>query len=251
MAVRWYHATFTITADGRVRIPTAAGAPPLWLHLNRALAYPVEAVRSVTLVFDGGLLWLDVTAEVPIATYPDGRAPDRGRVAGVDLGIIHPYAVAGPDGEGLLVSGRAIRAEHRLHLQDRKQRQRAVTGRATQRGQRGLRRWRQFRRRARRAQARHARRVRQAQHEAAKTVIDWARERQVGALTVGDPRGVLDHDAGRRHNLRLRQWQIGRSLRILQDKAVLAGIVVHLVDERGTSSTCPTCARRVPKPKGR
>jgi hypothetical protein len=29
----------------------------------------------------------------------------------VDLGIIHPYAVAGPDGQALLVSGRAIRAD--------------------------------------------------------------------------------------------------------------------------------------------
>ena len=251
MPVRWYHGTFTITPDGRVRIPTAAGAAPLWLRLNRALPYPVEQVRSVTLLFDGGRLWLDVTAEVPIATYPNGDAPDPTRVAGVDLGIIHPYAVAGPDGAGLLVSGRAIRAEHRLHLKDRKQRQRAVAARAPKPGQRGSRRWRKFRRRQRRVEAQHQRRVRQAQHEAAKTVIEWAVQHRVGILTVGDPRGVLDRAAGRRHNLRLRQWQIGRSLRILQDKAALAGIVVHLVDERGTSSTCPTCSRRIPKPKGR
>ena len=31
-------------------------------------------------------------------------------VAGVDLGIIHPYAVAGPGGQGLLVSGRLVEA---------------------------------------------------------------------------------------------------------------------------------------------
>ncbi|WP_200216896.1 zinc ribbon domain-containing protein, partial [Micromonospora coerulea] len=28
-------------------------------------------------------------------------------------------------------------------------------------------------------------------------------------------------------------------------------ITVRLVDERGTSSTCPACRRRVPKPRGR
>ncbi|MGS2619476.1 hypothetical protein ACVCAH_33945 [Micromonospora sp. LZ34] len=56
----------------------------------------------------------------PSPVYPPGEQPDPGRVAGVDPGIIHPYAVTGPDGEALLVSGRAIRAEHRMHLADTK-----------------------------------------------------------------------------------------------------------------------------------
>ena len=46
---------------------------------------------------------MDVTTEVPVAAYPDGQEPHPARVAGVDLGIIHPYAVAGQDGNGLLV----------------------------------------------------------------------------------------------------------------------------------------------------
>ncbi|MGS2618138.1 RNA-guided endonuclease InsQ/TnpB family protein, partial [Micromonospora sp. LZ34] len=250
MPVRWYHGTFGL--DGRrVRIPTAKGGPPLAVRLARELPYPVEQVRSVTLLCEGGRLFLDVTAEVPVATYPASCQPDPGRVAGVDLGIIHPYAVAGPDGEGLLVSGRAIRAEHRMHLADTKARRRATASRAPKPGQSGSRRWRKHRRRARLIEARHRRRVRQAQHEAAATLVSWAVRQRVGVLHVGDPRGVLDIDAGRRHNLRLRQWQIGRLLQILTDKATLAGITVHPVDERGTSSTCPACHRRVPKPRGR
>ncbi|MFG3324056.1 RNA-guided endonuclease InsQ/TnpB family protein [Micromonospora chersina] len=250
MPVRWYHGTFTL--DGpRVRIPMAKGSAPLWVRLARQVPYPSEQVRSVTLLCEGGRLFLDVTAEVPVAAYPPGHGPAPDRVAGVDLGIIHPYAVAGPDGAGLLVSGRAIRAEHRMHLKDSKGRRRAVARRAPTPGQRGSRRWRQYRRRARLVEGRHRRRVRQAQHEAARQVVSWAVRQRVGVLRVGDPRGVLDLDAGRRHNLRLRQWQIGRCLQVLTDKAVLAGITVHLVDERGTSSTCPACRRRVPKPRGR
>ncbi|WP_309233931.1 transposase [Micromonospora sp. ATA51] len=248
--VRWYHGTFTL--DGRrVRVPTARGTSPLWVRLAREVPYPVEQVRSVTLLCEGGRLFLDVTAEVPVAVYPPGEEPDPARVAGVDLGIIHPYAVAGPDGEGLLVSGRAIRAEHRMHLADTKARRRAVARRAPKPGQKGSRRWRKYRRRARLVEGRHRRRVRQAQHEAARSVVSWAVEQRVGVLHVGDPRGVLDIDAGRRHHLRLRQWQIGRHLQVLTDKATLAGITVRLVDERGTSSTCPACRRRVPKPRGR
>ena len=74
----------------------------------------------MSVVYNAGRLWVDVTAEVPVACYPAGQEPDPARAAGVDLGIIHPYAVAGPGGEGLLVSGRAIRAEHRMHLADSK-----------------------------------------------------------------------------------------------------------------------------------
>jgi putative transposase len=186
-----------------------------------------------------------------VTAYPPGAEPDPGRVAGVDLGIIHPYAVAGPDGQGLLVSGRAVRAEHRMHLADRKTRARAVARRAPKPGQRGSRRWRHYRRRQRLAEARHRRRVRQAQHEAAKTVITWAVGRRIGLLAVGDPRGVLNLPAGRRHNQRTRDWRIGHLITVLKDKAEAAGISLTLVDERGTSSTCPACRSRIPKPPGR
>ena len=250
MPLRWYHDRFTLEGR-RLRIPVASGRPPLWVRLDRDPPYPPEQVRSVTLLYDAGRLWADVTAEVPVACYPAGQEPDPARVAGVDLGIIHPYAVAGPGGKGLLVSGRAVRAEHRMHLADTKARARAVARRAPKPGQKGSRRWRHYRRRQRLAEARHGRRVRQAQHEAARTVIGWAVAQRTGTLAVGDPRGVLNLDAGRRHNQRTRDWRIGYLITTLKDKAEAAGISLTLVDERGTSSTCPACRSRVPKPAGR
>jgi IS605 OrfB family transposase len=250
MPLCWYHDKF-ILAGRRMRIPVARGRPPLWVRLDRQLPYPPEQVRSVTLLYDAGRLWVDVTAEVPVTAYPAGQEPDPARVAGVDLGIIHPYGVAGPGGAGLLVSGRAIRAEHRMHLADRKARARAAARRAPKPGQKGSRRWRHYRRRQRLAEARHRRRIRQAQHEAAKTVITWAVAHRVGTLAVGDPRDVLSLKAGRRHNQRTRDWRIGHLITVLKDKAEVAGISLTLVDERGTSSTCPACASRVPKPPGR
>ena len=221
------------------------------MRRDRDLPYLQDQVRSVTLLYEAGRLWVDVTAEVPVACYSAGLEPDPARVAGVDLGIIHPYAVAGPEGQALLVSGRAIRAEHRMHLADRKGRARAAARRAPQPGQKGSRRWRHFRRRQRLVEARHRRRVRQAQHEAAKAVIAWAAARRVGTLAVGDPRGVLRLKAGRRHNQRTRDWRIGHLIAVLTDKAKAGGISLNLVDERGTSSTCPACRSRVPKPPGR
>ena len=248
--VRWYAGRFTL--DGRVlAIPGARGCPPLQVRLDRDVPYPAGQVRSVTIGYDAGRLYADVTAEVPVAVYPPGQGPDPGRTAGIDLGIIHPYAAAGPEGQGLLVSGRAIRAECRQHLRDRKGRSRAAAARAPKPGQRGSRRWRKHRRSERNAEARHARRVRQAQHEAAKAVTTWALGNRIGTLIVGDPRGVLSLKAGRRHSQRTRDWRVGHLIGALSDKAEAAGITVALVDERGTSSTCPRCARRVHKPAGR
>jgi putative transposase len=250
MPLRWYYDRFTL-AGRRLRIPVVRGRPPLWVRLDRDLPYPPSQVRSVTLLYDAGRLWVDVTAEIPVARYPAGQEPDPRRIAGVDLGIIHPYAVTGPDCQALLVSGRAVRAEHRMHLADTKARRRAVARRAPKPGQKGSRRWRHYRRRQRLAEARHCRRVRQAHHEAATAVIAWAVDRRVGTLAVGDPRGVLYLDAGRRHNQRTRDWRIGHLITVLKDKAEAAGIGLQLMDERGTSSTCPACHSRVPRPAGR
>jgi putative transposase len=171
-------------------------------------------------------------------------------VAGVDLGIIHPYAVV-TEQAGLLVSGRALRAENYLHLEDQKARQARAARRTPKRGQRGSRRWHRHRVRLRRAEALHRRRVQHAQRKAAREVIAFAVQHKVGTLVVGDPTGITDRDMGRVQNLRLRRWCRSHLLQALRDKAERAGIVVRLVNERGSSSTCPACRRRMPKPKKR
>jgi IS605 OrfB family transposase len=245
MPVSFYNGTFLLDGQ-RVRLPIARGRPELWLRLARPIPYPAEQVRAVTLLADGGRLWLAVTAAVPVQQHE----LDPGRVAGVDLGIIHPYAVV-TEQAGLLVSGRALRAEGWLHLHDQQARQAKAARRAPKPGQWGSRRWRRHRARLRRVEARHHRRVYQAQHQAARQVVDFAVRRRVGTLLVGDLNGIEAHDAGRVQNLRLRQWRRTHLLQALKDKAERAGIVVRLVDERGSSSTCPVCRRRVPKPKGR
>jgi hypothetical protein len=108
-----------------LRLPTARRCAPLAVRLDREPPYPAGQVRSVTLLTEADRLYADVTAEVPVTTtYAKGQAPDPRRVAGVDLGIINPYAAAGPSGQLLLVSGRAIRAEARQHLRDAKGRRR-------------------------------------------------------------------------------------------------------------------------------
>lgn len=233
--LRYYYGTFEL--DGQqLRLPTRRGTPPLWVRLARPLPYSVEHIRSVSLVADCGRLYVDVTAALP----PDELGPDDVQVAGVDVGLIHPFAVSCGD-EAMLVSGRAVRAEERLHLADTKARSRQITRKAPPRGQRGSRRWRKLRAKQRSAETRHRRRVRTEHHRAAKSVVTWAKQHQVGVLVVGDLTGITARATGRKHNLRLRQWRRTHLVSCLKDKAELAGIDVVLVQERGTSSTCPRC----------
>jgi IS605 OrfB family transposase len=245
MPVRFYHGTFLLDGQ-RVRLPVARGYPELWVRLARPIPYPAQQVRAITLLHDGGRLWVAITAALPVAEHD----LDPGRVAGIDLGIIHPYAVVTQDA-GLLVSGRALRAEGWLHLHDQQARQAKAARRAPKPGQRGSRRWRRYRAKLRKAEARHRRRVHQAQHQAAKQVIEFAVRQRVSMLLIGDPKGITERDVGRVQNLRLRQWRRTHLLQALKDKAERAGIRVRLVDERGSSSTCPVCRHRVPKPRSR
>jgi putative transposase len=221
-----------------LRLAVAKGHPPLRIRLSRALPYPPTSLRAVTLVGEAGRLFVDVSAEVAV----EDHGLDPSKVAGVDVGIIHPYALAGPSGVGLVISGRALRAEERLHLEDTKRRSAEMGRKAPRRGQRGSRRWRKLRATQRAAEARHTAKIRQAHHEAAKGVVAWAIEREIGTLVIGDPKGITANDSGRRQNRRVNTtWRRAHLTAALVDKARVGGIHVELVDERGTSSTCPAC----------
>jgi transposase len=187
--VRFRKGCFAVEGS-RVRLAVARGAPELWVRLARELPYPSESIRSLTLVAEAGRLY-DVTAEVAVEVHD----LDPARFAGVDLGIIHPYAVMAGD-EALLVSGRAIRSEERLHLEDTKRRSRNAAGKAPSKGERGSRRWRRHRAFRRRTEARHRRRVRQGQHEAAKGVFRgwWSTTSAPSSLAIprASPPGTAD-----------------------------------------------------------
>src|SRR5205807_8237064 len=157
--VRFRHGCFELEGR-RLRLGVARGAPELWVRLGRGIPYPPQSVRSVTLVTEGGRLYLDVTAEVEAAVH--NLDPDR--KAGVDLGIIHPFAVVAGD-EALLVSGRAVRAEERLHLDDTKARSKKNGRKAPRKGNQASKRWRKYQAAEKKAEGRHRRKVRQAQHE--------------------------------------------------------------------------------------
>jgi hypothetical protein len=69
--IRYHNGTFLVQGR-RVRLPVAKGHPPLWVRLARPISYPANQVRAVTLLADGGRLWLAVTAAATCMTGAGG-----------------------------------------------------------------------------------------------------------------------------------------------------------------------------------
>jgi putative transposase len=178
----------------------------------------------------------------------DGDQPAESpgtRVAGVDLGEIHPAAAT--DGEEAVVfSAREMRSvaqytHKRLAEIQAKQALKTKSSRA----------WMRLQRRKSRFLARQRRRRRDLEHKVSRAVVKWGVERQVGTLAVGDVRAAADGMAlGHTNNQKISSWPHGRLRQYITYKAQAAGMVVELVDEAYTTQECPNCHKRH-KPRGR
>jgi IS605 OrfB family transposase len=222
---------------------------PLSLSLSHDHPYDQAAIRAVRLLEDAGELFLDVTAWVQIAPAD----VDPRRIAGIDPGIIHPIAIVIGD-KALLISGRATRAEEFLHLEDQKGRdafqsrcRAPVRARKNRPHEKSSRRWRKIAARKRRAEAKSRRKVRLAANRAARLAIGFVESNRAGVIAMGDPRGIEQKDSGRIQNRRTARWTRASTRDAVRYRAEEKGIAFLAVDERGTSSFCPTCAEPAAK----
>ncbi len=255
--VVWRRGEFRLLAGGkkvrpRVALGRSRGYPPLELAVSHAAPYAAEAVRAVKLLDDGGALYLDFTAWVPIKAAK--RAPAR--VAGADPGIIHPLVLA-TGADALMISGRAVRAEEYLHLADTKARQvhqarrRAPTParRVTPR-QAGSRRWAKIAAKQRSAEAKSRRRVRLAANRAARLAAGWAVEHQIELVALGDPVGIENHDVGAVQNRRVGRWLRAYTRNVIRYRLEDVAIHLSLVDERGPAVAARPAASLQPSAGG-
>jgi len=210
--------------------PSLVLPKPVWLNKKRACK----------LVWNGSANELHITVETDAAQEPPGE-----NKAAVDLGQIHQAAVATDTGYALIVSGRGIRSEkqrlNKLH---------GKMGKMLARCTRGSRRWKKLRRKRSVLAARTRRRIRDLRHKGTRKVIDFCIDQKVGQLYVGNPKGVRKKKSGRKHNQRMSQWEYGKDIAYLRQKAAKAAIECFTGTERGTSSRCPECGR-LKKPQGR
>ena len=222
----------------------ARGLQPVVVCLPINLAgLPATVFHEMRLVYDQAsrrYQWHVVIEDGVLPTL----APGVG-VAAIDLGEIHP-AVATDGVESMVFTARQLRSLHQ-YTNKRLAELRSKQDRLTK-GSRG---WKKLQRRKNRFLAQQKRRTRDIEHKVSHAVVDWAVERQVGPLAIGDVRDVAD---GKRLNRKSQQkisnWTHGKLRSYIEYKAEAAGIQTKLVDEHYTSQSCPQCGQRH-KPAGR
>ena len=181
----------------------------------------VENVQQVRAVWNTRKTrWeLHVVCEHDIAAESPGE-----KVAGVDLGICNPAAVAFPN-DALLYPGGTLREDKHYFQREEYQTE----------GDHGPSRTAQW------AREKLAKRKTHFLHALSKDIVERCVAHDVGTLVVGDPSGVDDDDWGRHGNKRLDNWAYKRLMNLLDYKARERGIEVEMPDEHGTSSSCSVC----------
>jgi putative transposase len=157
-----------------------------------------------------------------LPTFPEAEVPapaSPGIQAAVDLGEIHQAAVTTSTGQGLIITGRGMRAVKQGYNRTLGQ-----LSRLQARYQKGSKRWRRLQYTRAREGGKSKRRVRDLRHKGTRQVVDFCRAEGVQTLYVGDPHGVRSENKGRHHNQRMAQWEYGKDRQYLQEKCSKAGI---------------------------
>ena len=231
-------------SDGVVYLSLADGLERLSVPLPSHLAQvEKQHIVEVRLVFNKSTFrhtWHVVVDDSVVV------AGQHTKIAGVDLGEIHPVALT--DGvEAAIISCRELRALN----QGRNKRVASMDAKLSK-YRKHSRRWRKLQKRKRRYLAQVKQQKRDIEHKIARKTIDWAQENQIGVLAIGDVRDIAD---GKRWNTqnqqKLSNWSHGTIRKYISYKASDVGIQVEdKVPEKYTSQTCPNCSKRH-KPKGR
>jgi putative transposase len=222
----------------------ARGKEPIQVRLpGHLISLPADAFLEMRLVWDRAgrrYTWHCVIEDGRLPAEPPGKG-----VAAVDLGEVHPAAVT--DGEeGLVICARELRS-----ISQNTNKRLAEYQTVLSKKEKHSRRYHRMLARKSRFLAQQKRKRRDIEHKVSRAVVDYAVERGVGTLAIGDVRDVADGvDYGKIANQKISNWSHGQVRRYIEYKAAAAGIRTVLENEAYTSQTCPNCQHRM-KPRGR
>jgi putative transposase len=209
---------------------------PIVVH---AAQLPDGQIKEIELCYDNGL-YLAISYEDGMESKPY----QKNYSVGVDPGEIHSLASFREDGASLIITGRKVRAIHRLRNKKLGEIQRLQS-----KCKKGSRQWKKYEKAKRYILSKSERQLRDALHKTTKCFVDWCVQQSVSDVHLGEVEGVQRNTrkkkrVHRKQAQKLSNWSCGKVKQYLEYKLERQGIQLHLVDESYTSQTCPVCGKR-------
>lgn len=169
---------------------------------------------------------------LPLRITTDTPAVSDGPCFGVDLGVAKLATLVGPNvvkfwrGEGL------------QHTRRKYQQYRRMCGR------------RKNVRKIKASKSRESRWARDTNHKISRQIVDLVAGTPGGFIALENLAGIRDRSKfSKRLNRMIGNWPFRQLIEFISYKAARAGVLVVMVEPRGTSSTCPKCGNKGRRPK--
>lgn len=231
--------------DGKLLLARARDIDPIIVALpNQLRGLPKQAFLEIRLVYNQSSRKYCWHAVIEDSTQPNEPTGDK--ILAIDLGEIHPMAVANENGEVVIVTARELRAVN----QYRHKRLASLQSRLSK-CKKDSRLEKKLKRRKAKFLAKNKRQARDIEHKITRAVTNYAKSQDASRVVVGDIRDIAD---GKRLRANAQQkisgWSHGKQVDYLTYKLAEDGIELARQDESWSSKTCPCCGA-INKPNGR
>lgn len=244
---KWAKDGIKISENGKIALSMGVKSGkrqlPIVLRIDSS-KIPTGVIKEVEVVWEKGF-------RICLA-YDDGKTVienNNTHLASIDLGEIHSIASVTDSGNGVIITGRKVRAVKRLRNKKIAELQKKMS-----RCIKGSKKWKQYNKAKQYILSKSDRQLKDALHKTTRQFVNWCIDMQVKEVVVGDVEGVQRNTSRKKKsnkktrskntNQKLSQWQFGLMMRYLTYKLLAEGINLEKIDESYTSQQCPCCSRR-------
>ncbi|OAA31584.1 transposase [Kosmotoga arenicorallina S304] len=231
--VIWKNQAVRLLKDGTLRLSMGNGRNPLYVLTT--LPQGVD-IRRVELVYDRkqDQYFFSVAVAFESKTEQLGN-----KVAGVDLGVIHPI-VASTEDQTILYNGGELNAKLQYRNKKHAEFQRKLSKKKP-----GSRRYRKLVKAKRMFLKKTQNQINDILHKYTTHLVGWCLSQGIGTIAVGDLRGIRDRvDYNSTANQKIHQWLFRKVSDLIKAKAETVGVKVVFARESYTSQTCPVCGAK-------
>ena len=200
-----------------------------------------QNIQTLKLIWDNGFY-----ACISYLVDIEEKIIDSNNVASIDLGEIHAITSIDNNNNQLIITGRKIR-----EIKQFRNKKQAELRSKIDKCKKGSKQRSKYNKALNYMKSKCRKQLDYCVHKLTKVYTDWAVEKGISAVYVGDVTGIeIGSNKGKNVNQKLNQWEYGNIMKLLNYKLSNAGIKMIKVSEAYSSQICPCCGFKH-KPKNR